>query len=96
MAEAMKVLDKTSQLYPECQFEFESALIGGAAYDEFGVHFPDVTRDICARSDCIFFLRPHRFLSVGIIGFCKLLKRWSDLRLRCWRYRSWCFQSSHA
>ena len=55
MAEAMKVLDKTSQLYPECQFEFESALIGGAAYDEFGVHFPDVTRDICARSDCIFF-----------------------------------------
>ena len=55
MTEAMKVLRKTSEIYPECQFSFEDGIIGGAAYEQYGEHFPQETRDICARSDAIFF-----------------------------------------
>ena len=53
--EAIKVLRKTSEIYPECQFAFEEATIGGAAYDAHGVHFPDATKEVCDRSDAIFF-----------------------------------------
>jgi 3-isopropylmalate dehydrogenase len=55
MSEALKVLDKTSQIYPEAKFALEEAVIGGAAYDAHGVHFPEETRAVCARSDAILF-----------------------------------------
>jgi 3-isopropylmalate dehydrogenase len=55
MAEAVKVLRRTSELFPECQMEYEEALIGGAGYDGHGVHFPDETRDVCSRSDAVLF-----------------------------------------
>jgi len=55
MAEALKVLARTSELFPQVQLNYEHALIGGAAYDAHGVHFPDATRDVCAASDAILF-----------------------------------------
>ena len=55
MVEAVKVLERTGELFPEVQMEFENAMIGGAGYDAFGVHFPDETRDVCSRSDAILF-----------------------------------------
>jgi 3-isopropylmalate dehydrogenase len=55
MSVARKVLDRTTELYPELKIEYEEALIGGAAFDEFGVHFPDSTREVCQRSDGILF-----------------------------------------
>jgi len=55
MTEALKVLSRTSELYPQCQFSYETGLIGGAAYDVHSKHFPDETREMCARSDAILF-----------------------------------------
>jgi len=56
MAEARKVLARTTELYPEIgSLEYEDALIGGAAYDAHGVHFPDETKSVCERADAIFF-----------------------------------------
>ena len=56
MAEAKKVLARTVELFPEIgSFEYEEAHIGGAAYDAHGVHFPDSTKEVCERSDAIFF-----------------------------------------
>ena len=55
MTEARKVLARTSELFPEAKFEYEEATIGGTAFDAHGVHFPDATRDVCARSDAILF-----------------------------------------
>jgi len=55
MDEAIKVLGRTSELFPSVQLTYEHALIGGAAYDAHGVHFPDATRDVCAASDAILF-----------------------------------------
>jgi len=55
MTEAMKVLHRTTEVFPELQFAFEEAPIGGAAYDAHGVHFPDATREVCERADAIFF-----------------------------------------
>lgn len=56
MAEARKVLARTTDLFPEIgTLEYEEAPIGGAAYDLHGIHFPDATREVCERSDAIFF-----------------------------------------
>ena len=55
MTEALKVLRRTSELFPDCQMTYEEAKIGGAGFDAHGVHFPDETRDVCARSDAILF-----------------------------------------
>jgi len=55
MTEAMKVLRRTSEVFPDAQFTFEDGLIGGAAYDAHAVHFPDETRRLCERSEAIFF-----------------------------------------
>ena len=55
MTEALKVLKRTSELFPEMQMTYEEAKIGGAGFDAHGVHFPDETREVCARSDAILF-----------------------------------------
>lgn len=55
MDEAMKVLGRTSELFPEVQLSFEPALIGGAAFEAHGVHFPDETKAACERADAILF-----------------------------------------
>ena len=55
MDEALKVLARTSELFPEVQLKYTHAPIGGAAFDAHGVHFPDATREVCAASDAILF-----------------------------------------
>ena len=55
MAEAKKVLARTSEVFPELKVEYTEGLLGGAAYDEYGVHFPKETEEMCAAQDCIFF-----------------------------------------
>ncbi len=54
MAEAIKVLKKISAKY-NVQFEFNDALIGGAAYDKYKEHLPQETLGICRESDAILF-----------------------------------------
>ena len=54
MREALRVLRVVEKNYGH-EFKIAEGLIGGAAYDEHGVHFPDVTRDICRKSDAILF-----------------------------------------
>ena len=55
MDEAIKVLARASELYPELQLSYENGLIGGCAHDAHGVHFPDETKTLCERSDAILF-----------------------------------------
>jgi len=55
MTEAVKVLDRACELFPSLSLEYSHALIGGAAYEAHGVHFPDATRDLCNASDAILF-----------------------------------------
>lgn len=48
VAEALRVLDAVSS-----KFEIEHALVGGAAYDEFGVPLPDATLNLCKSADAV-------------------------------------------
>lgn len=50
--EAIKVLDKVGEKFGH-EFEYREALIGGAAYEEFGNHFPEDTKQICGESDAM-------------------------------------------
>lgn len=54
MEQALLVLDAVGEKFGHV-FEKTEGLVGGAAYDEHQVHFPDVTRDLCADSDAILF-----------------------------------------
>ena len=54
MAEAIKVLEKAAEGFGH-EFTFQEALIGGAAWEPYGRHFPDETKQICERSDAILF-----------------------------------------
>ena len=39
----------------DLSFEYETALVGGAAWDAHGCHLPQETIDACARCDSILF-----------------------------------------
>ena len=39
----------------DLSFEYESALVGGAAWDAHGCHLPQETIDVCERADTILF-----------------------------------------
>ena len=52
--EALKVLTRTSELF-KLRFETEHALIGGAAYDAHGEHFPEATKRVCDGADAILY-----------------------------------------
>jgi 3-isopropylmalate dehydrogenase len=52
MSEALRVL-KT--VLPEKDWCFEAGLIGGAAYEKCGKHFPEETLTLCKNSDAILF-----------------------------------------
>jgi 3-isopropylmalate dehydrogenase len=54
MQEAVHVLKAIEEKF-EHEFKLEEAAIGGAAFDQYGVHFPDNTRDICLRADAVLF-----------------------------------------
>ncbi|MDD2370376.1 MAG: 3-isopropylmalate dehydrogenase [Firmicutes bacterium] len=50
--EAIKVLNKVGQIYG-FSFDYEEALVGGAAIDAVGEPLPKATLDLCKRSDAI-------------------------------------------
>ncbi len=54
MEEATKVLSRVGEVYGH-DFAFQEALIGGAAYDRYGEHFPKSTKEICENCDAILF-----------------------------------------
>ena len=54
MAEAVKVVMGAASRF-NFSVEFEHALVGGAAYDAHGEHFPAASREVCARSDAILY-----------------------------------------
>jgi 3-isopropylmalate dehydrogenase len=87
--EARKVLDVVSRA-SGASFEFESALVGGAAIDATGDPLPAATLALCERSDAILFgsvggpkwddlhqeKRPER----GLLGLRKELDLFANLR----------------
>jgi len=54
MAEALKVLDAVQSKY-QVKFEYQPALVGGAAWDNYRCHLPEDTLNICRESDAILF-----------------------------------------
>lgn len=54
MDEALKILDKVESKY-DIEFNYEHALVGGAAWDEYKEHLPMETLNVCHRSDAILF-----------------------------------------
>ena len=54
MDEALKVLDAVSEKFG-LSVEAQKALIGGAAFDAVGDHFPEETKKVCRESDAILF-----------------------------------------
>lgn len=54
MDQAIQVLTKVGEEFGH-DFEFEHGLIGGAAWDEYGEHFPKQTLELCEGADAILF-----------------------------------------
>ncbi len=54
MAATLPVLERVGELFGR-SFAFTSALVGGAAFDEYGEHLPQETIEVCRRSDAILF-----------------------------------------
>jgi 3-isopropylmalate dehydrogenase len=54
MEQALRVLDRVAQKYGH-SFSLTKGLMGGAAYDVHGTHFPNETKEICKKSDAILF-----------------------------------------
>ena len=54
MDEAVKILQAIAKKYNH-SFQYTNALIGGAAWDDYGCHLPKATLDICEKSDAILF-----------------------------------------
>jgi 3-isopropylmalate dehydrogenase len=90
VAEAVKVLDVVNQRFG-LGLNMEHALVGGAAYDEFGTPLPDVTMDKARAADAILLgavggpkwdnledreLRPEK----GLLGLRSGLELFGNLR----------------
>lgn len=54
MEQALRVLELVGEMFHH-NFGITKGLAGGAAYDQYGSHFPDVTKEICQNSDAILF-----------------------------------------
>jgi 3-isopropylmalate dehydrogenase len=54
MQSALAVLTKVGTVYNR-EFRFTPALVGGAAFEVHGSHFPDQTRLVCESADAILF-----------------------------------------
>lgn len=54
MESALEVLKIISLKY-NFPLEFNHSLVGGAAFEVYKSHFPDVTKDLCSKSDAILF-----------------------------------------
>ncbi|MCG8383829.1 MAG: 3-isopropylmalate dehydrogenase [Gammaproteobacteria bacterium] len=89
VAEGIKVLDKVREKF-RLDLEWETALMGGVAYDKTGKPLPDETLDLCRKADAILFgavggpqydsapreLRPER----GLLALRAELGLFSNLR----------------
>lgn len=89
VAEAIKVMKKTEELYG-LSFEFEHGLFGGIAIDEKGTPLPQETLDMCKAADAVLLgavggpkwdnnpkeLRPE----TGLLGIRKELGLFSNIR----------------
>lgn len=90
VAEAVKVLETAKETF-NLDIELDHALVGGAAYDEFGTPLPDVTMDKAKTSDAILLgavggpkwdelenreLRPEK----GLLGLRSGLELFGNLR----------------
>ena len=87
--EAVKVLNAVGEKY-SIDFNFEPALIGGCAYDEYKTPLPDITLDIAKKSDAVLLgavgdwkydtlppeVRPER----ALLGIRKELNLFANLR----------------
>jgi len=54
VSQAVRVLDRIAERYG-VRFDYEQALVGGAAYDATGHPLPPETLDLCKRSDAALF-----------------------------------------
>lgn len=54
MAESLRVLAEIGRLHGHT-FEFKHGLVGGAAYEQHKLHFPDETKCLCEQSAAILF-----------------------------------------
>ncbi len=89
VAEGIKVLNKVREKF-RLDLEWETALMGGVAYDKTGKPLPDETLDLCRKADAILFgavggpqydsapreLRPER----GLLALRAELGLFSNLR----------------
>ena len=86
---AIKVLNKVSKVY-NTDFKYNNALIGGRAYEKYGVPLPDETVETCLKSDAVLLgavgnwkydklppeLRPEK----ALLGIRKKLNLYANLR----------------
>ena len=54
MSQALRVLAKVGEKYGH-HFRLDKGLVGGAAWDRYGAHFPAETKSLCETSDAILF-----------------------------------------
>ena len=54
MPSALNVLDAIANTFHH-EFEYQHSLIGGAAFEQHGCHFPEVSKSICEQADAILF-----------------------------------------
>ena len=87
--EAVKILKAVGEKY-SIEFNFEEALIGGCAYDEYKTPLPEITLNIAKKSDAVLLgavgdwkydtlppeLRPER----ALLGIRKVLNLFANLR----------------
>ena len=89
MAEAIKVLGAIEKKF-DIKFNFETALIGGCDYDEFGHPLPDSTLELAKKSDAVMLgavgdwkydnLPPEVRPEKALLGIRKGLNLYANLR----------------
>ncbi len=89
MTEAVKVLNAVGKKF-DIEFNFEEALIGGIAYDKFGVPLPESTLELAKKSDAVMLgavgdwkydtLPPEVRPEKALLGIRKGLNLFANLR----------------
>lgn len=87
--EAIKVLNALAKKY-KLEFNYNEALIGGCAYEKYGVPLPEETVDICKASDAVLLgavgdwkydkLPPEVRPEKALLGIRKALNLFANLR----------------
>jgi 3-isopropylmalate dehydrogenase len=54
MREALSVVRKVCEVYGR-EVATTDALVGGAAFEEYGIHLPEQTIEVCRAADAILF-----------------------------------------